>query len=115
MIIYGNEEITKLVEWLNNHFPTNEEVRLCLIEGYEVIQSPDGTECFGAYVQGENCIYCGAEIETEDLKKIIIHEYKHFMDDLNGIELGTERNEEDTDKWAEITYDQYNGTAEGRC
>jgi uncharacterized protein YjaZ len=108
MIIYGNKEILKLVEWLNKNFPTDKNVRLCLIEGYEVIESPNGTKCFGAYVQEDNCIYCGAEIEIEELKKVVIHEYKHFMDDLKGIELGTDRNEKDTEFWAQAVYGLYN-------
>ncbi len=65
--------------------------------GYDTLQAEDGTVCFGCYDTDKKEIYVAGDIPVEALFHTIAHEYKHFLQDVNGEEYDEKQADEFAD------------------
>lgn len=82
-----NVEIIKnTIEYLEKHYPQNEKVKWHICEGYDCIEAPDGTRCFGCFDPMQLTIYLATDIQEpeETLIETTAHEYKHFIQMCEG-------------------------------
>lgn len=88
MIKVFDEIINKTIDHLNKNYPVNDDVYIHICEGYDVVETPEGTG-FGVFVPSTKDIYIAAEVPEPELNLIknIAHEYKHFMQMCNGEEF----------------------------
>ena len=99
MIKILNEEISRVISYLNLKYPTDKDVFLHICEGYDTIETPDGMG-FGVFVKPESseqvpAIYIAGDMPNDDFQIIetLAHEYKHFMQYCNGEEFSEEQAE----------------------
>lgn len=67
-----------------------EELIVHIMHGYDSLKAPDGTDCFGCYINGEYEIYVADNIPTDQLFHTIAHEYMHYLQDVEGREFDEE-------------------------
>jgi hypothetical protein len=60
------------------------ELIIHIMHGYDSLKAPDGTDCFGCYINGEYEIYVADNIPTDQLFHTIAHEYMHYLQDVEG-------------------------------
>lgn len=97
MIKIVNEEISRVILYLNLKYPTDKDVFLHICEGYDTIETPEGMG-FGVFVKPESServpvIYIAGDMPNDDFQIIetLAHEYKHFMQYCNGEEFSEEQ------------------------
>lgn len=66
------------------------ELIIHIMHGYDSLKAPDGTDCFGCYINGEYEIYVADNIPTDQLFHTIAHEYMHYLQDVEGREFDEE-------------------------
>lgn len=67
-----------------------DELIVHIMHGYDSLKAPDGTDCFGCYIEGEYEIYVADAIPSDQLFHTIAHEYMHYLQDIEGRELDEE-------------------------
>lgn len=99
MIKFVNEEIDKTIALLNFEYPTQKDVFIHVCEGYDTIETPEGTG-FGVFVKPESeneipAIYIAGDIPNNDFEIVetLAHEYRHFMQWCNGEDFFEEQAE----------------------
>ena len=60
------------------------ELIIHIMHGYDSLKAPDGTDCFGCYINGKYEIYVADNIPTDQLFHTIAHEYMHYLQDVEG-------------------------------
>lgn len=100
MIKILNQDIDGAIKYLNENYPTEKQVFLHICEGYDTIETPDGTG-FGVFVKPNSDdeipeIYIAGDMPNDDLQvvKTLAHEYKHFMQYCYGEQFSEEEAEE---------------------
>lgn len=91
MIIFHDELVHKLIHYLDKFYPRINKVYLCILEGYDSVEVPNGGKGFAAFDTITNHIYVPSEI-SEELKdqsdiflvSSIAHEYMHFLQKCDG-------------------------------
>ena len=73
-----------------------DELIIHVMHGYDTLQAPNGEDCFGCYISGENEIYVADNIPKDQFFHTIAHEYMHYLQDIEGKEF----NEEEADAFA---------------
>ena len=68
------------LEYLQSNNGEKENLTICILNGYDCIQGPDGTVGFAVYSTEEHIIYIAGELpgEEEEVFSTIAHEYKHY-------------------------------------
>lgn len=95
------------VEFLNNKNLTDKVVKLSILHNYETVG--DGEFGFAVYIPESKTIMLPTERPKElaDYKEFIIHnlahEYKHFLQDMNGQDF----NEDEADQFADMIVEEY--------
>ena len=108
MIRILNDFELSFIEFLNKKHFTDEEVKLSILHNYDCVDGGDETG-FAVYVPELKTIMLPTETPEEcaDMKEFIIHnlahEYKHFLQDVNGEEF----NEDEADKFADEVVSEY--------
>lgn len=74
-----------------------DELIIHIMHGYDTIQAPNGDVCFGCYDPKTKEIYVADDIPKEALFHTIAHEYKHYLQDIEGKEFSEEEAEEYAD------------------
>lgn len=99
MIKFVNEEIHKTIAFLNSEYPTQKDVFIHVCEGYDTIETPDGTG-FGVFIKPESenettKIYIAGDIPNDDFQiaETLAHEYRHFMQWCKGEDFSEEQAE----------------------
>ena len=112
MIKILNKFELDFIEFLNNKHFTDEEVKLSILHGYGAVESDEsGNKGFAVYLPHLKTIMLPTETPEEcaDMKDFVIHnlahEYKHFLQDVNGEEFS----EEEADKFADKMVEEYMG------
>jgi hypothetical protein len=102
MIKISNDIINLTLKNLQSWYPKDEDVYVKILEGYDTVQAPNGTIGFGVYVPKERTIYIPADLPDDEHAVIttIAHEYKHFLQDVEGQEF----DEKEAELFAEIMY-----------
>lgn len=77
------------------------ELIIHIMHGYDSLEAPDGTKCFGVYLKGENEIYAASDIPDNQLFHTIAHEYCHYLQELENREF----DEEEADTYANMLFD----------
>ena len=77
------------------------ELIIHVMHGYDTLKAPDGTDCFGCYINGEFEIYVADNIPTDQLFHTIAHEYMHYLQDVDGKEFSEK--EADDFAWSVFT------------
>lgn len=77
------------------------ELIIHIMHGYDSLEAPDGTKCFGVYLKGENEIYVASDIPDNQLFHTIAHEYCHYLQELENREF----DEEEADTYANMLFD----------
>lgn len=98
MIKILNDCVQLVIDHLNAKYPQDKKVYLHIVEGYDVIEGPDGTRGFGVFVVPQTSddvpmIYIPGEEpmgEWELVIESISHEYKHFMQWCSGEDFDEE-------------------------
>lgn len=108
MIRILNDFEYNFIKFLNDKHFTNEEVKLSILHNYDCVDSEYGSG-FAVYIPELKTIMLPTEIpdEVEDFTDFIIHnlahEYKHFLQDVNGAEF----DEDEADKFADEIVSEY--------
>lgn len=77
------------------------ELIIHIMHGYDSLETPDGTKCFGVYLKGKNEIYVASDIPDNQLFHTIAHEYCHYLQELRNREF----DEEEADTYANMLFD----------
>lgn len=74
------------IEYLQTHDREKGKVDICVLDGYDCIEGPDGTIGFAVYSTEEHRIYVAGELpgDEEEVFATIAHEYKHFKQQMQG-------------------------------
>lgn len=79
MIRISNKIIDKTIKYLNDNYPTKEDVYIRIAEGFEVVSDPITGECgFGALNTEYKIIFIPSIMENNELIRTIAHEYRHL-------------------------------------
>lgn len=113
MIKFVDDKIQEFINFLNEKYNLEDDVKLCIMPQCLRIDIED----FGFYEEESNLIVIPynemwAERDDSDLQlmAIIAHEYKHFMNE----KLGIEQDEEECDNFAYKTIEEFtNGKVKG--
>ena len=110
MIRILNDFEYNFIKFLNDKHFTDEEVKLSILHGYDAVESDEsGNKGFAVYLPHLRTIMLPTETPEEiaDMKDFVIHnlahEYKHFLQDVNGEEFS----EEEADKFADEIIEEY--------
>lgn len=99
------------VKFVNEKHFTKQEVKLSILHNYESVAGETGNG-FAVYLPELKTIMLPTEVpeEVKDMKEFVIHnlahEYKHFLQDVNGEEF----NEDEADKFADEIVSEYMNT-----
>ena len=108
MIRILNDFELNFIEFLNDKQFTDEEVKLSILHNYDCVDREYGSG-FAVYIPKLKTIMLPTEIpdEVKDMKEFVIHnlahEYKHFLQDVNGEEF----DEDEADKFADEVVSEY--------
>lgn len=108
MIRILNDFELNFIKFLNDKHFTDQEVKLSILHNYDCVDSEDGSG-FAVYIPELKTIMLPTEIpdEVDDFTDFIIHnlahEYKHFLQDVNGEEF----DEDAADKFADEIVSEY--------
>lgn len=103
-----NDFELNFIEFLNKKHFTEEVVKLSILHNYESVGGDDENG-FAVYIPELKTIMLPTETpdELSDMKEFVIHnlahEYKHFLQDVNGEEF----NEEEADQFADEIVNEY--------
>lgn len=99
MIRISNKIIDKTIKYLNDNYPTKEDVYIRIAEGFEVVSDPITGECgFGALNTEYKIIFIPSIMENNELIRTIAHEYRHFMQMCDGVDFDENDAEEFADR-----------------
>jgi hypothetical protein len=116
MIKILNKFELDFIEFLNDKHFTDQEVKLSILHNYDCVGGKDDTG-FAVYIPHFKTIMLPTEVPAEigecanmeDIKVFIIsnlaHEYKHFLQDVNGEEF----DEDEANKFADEVVEEYMG------
>lgn len=114
MIKILNKFELDFIKFLNNKHFTEQEVKLSILHNYDCVDSEDGSG-FAVYIPELKTIMLPTETpkEVADYKEFVIHnlahEYKHFLQDVNGEEFS----EQEADKFADEIVSEYMSIIQG--
>lgn len=109
MIKILNDFELNFVNFLNKKHFTDAVVRLSILHNYESVGNKDGESGFAVYMPELKTIILPTKTPDEvgDYKEFVIHnlahEYKHFLQDVNGAEF----DEEEADQFADDVVKEY--------
>lgn len=109
MIKILNDFELNFVDFLNKKHFTDEVVRLSILHNYESVGKKDGESGFAVYMPELKTIILPTKTpdEVADYEEFVIHnlahEYKHFLQDVNGAEF----DEEEADQFADDVVKEY--------
>lgn len=71
----------RIIDFLNNHYPTSGEVYVRVCDGHDSIEAPDGTRAFGVFIPSASQIYVAEDLPEKEytLPHTIAHEYRHYL------------------------------------
>lgn len=111
MIKFDNQ-LQNYIDFLNEKYPTQETVQLKPLYGSTTV-SVNGIEGFGVYLNSPKTILLPMDVPAEVLEEEsdwlfhnIAHEYKHFMDDIDGKRYCKKR-EKEADDFADKALEEY--------
>lgn len=108
MIRILNDFEYNFIKFLNDKNFIDQEVKLSILHNYDCVDSDNGSG-FAVYIPGLKTIMLPTEVpeEVKDMKEFVIHnlahEYKHFLQDVNGEEF----DEDEADKFADEIVSEY--------
>ena len=73
-----------IIDFLNMHYP-QKDIYVHVCEGYDSIETPDGTIAFGVYDSANYRIYVAEDMPQKEytLPHTIAHEYRHHIQHMN--------------------------------
>ena len=80
MILLVNDNVDKVLQYLDDKYAREEKVYIHIVEGADSIETPEGIG-FGVFHVKHQQIYVAADIEEAEINvpMTIAHEYKHFL------------------------------------
>lgn len=67
-----------------------DELVIHIIHGYDTVVTPEGQSCYGCYLNGEYEAYIPDDMPSDQFVHTIIHEYAHYLQDIEGREFSEE-------------------------
>ena len=80
MIVLVNDNVDKVLQYLEDNYKREEKVYMHIVESADSIETPEGIG-FGVFDVEHQQIYVAADIEEAEINvpMSIAHEYKHFL------------------------------------
>ena len=120
MIRIVDDTLKMFIEYLEKKYPTEEEVRVSVLWGYDTCCDDDtGGSGFAVYVPPLRAIMIPSDIpevilqtQDEELKRDFAihnfsHEYRHFLQDINGEEFDEQQADDFADKTVKDFWKEY--------